>query len=82
MANDGHDNAMASGASNDEPSREGLRAGTSGASNAAGPERDPDQGADMSDTGGAQWDSVFQAGGMRNEPGLEGLQQDAPNTGS
>jgi len=73
MANDGHDNAMASGASNDEPSREGLRAGTSGASNAAGPERDPDQGADMSDTGGAQWDSVFQAGGMRNEPGLEGL---------
>ncbi len=77
MANDGHDNAMAPGASNDEPSR----AGASGAPNAAGPEQDPDQGTDMSDTGGAQWDSVFQAGGMRNEPGLEGLQQDAPNTG-
>lgn len=36
--------------------------------------REHDQGADMSDTGGSQWDSVIRAGGIENEPGLQGLQ--------
>jgi len=58
----------------EEPGVDGLRGGVRGAPSALGPEADPDQGADMSDTGGSQWDSVIRAGGIENEPGLEGLQ--------
>jgi hypothetical protein len=43
---------------------------------------DPDMGADMSDTGGAQWDSVIAAGGIEHEPGLEGLGQGVSDTRS
>ncbi len=39
-------------------------------------------GADMSDTGGAQWDSVIAAGGIEHEPGLEGLGQGVSDTRS
>lgn len=46
MANNGNDNTMALGASNDAPSREGP----SSAPNASGSEQDPDQGTDMSNT--------------------------------
>lgn len=57
--------------------------GATGATELSGRiEQDPDQGADMSDTGGSQWDSVIRAGGIGNEPGLEGLAQDTGDAGS
>ncbi len=59
-----------------EDLREGTAGGASSARGLEGQNSDPDMGADMSDTGGAQWDSVIKAGGIQNEPGLEGLRQD------
>ncbi len=48
---------------------------TTAGQEAGATERDPDMGADMSDTGGAQWDAAPRDGDISNERGLEGLGQ-------
>jgi len=51
---------------------------TTAGQEASATERDPDMGADMSDTGGAQWDAALRHGDasdVLNERGLEGLGQ-------